>query len=72
VCILAGSNTRPSGIRGYFPQKLKYQDFWSISSTLKELSCISEAPLGVLKFEMRFLIGDLHFPESSGSPCSRE
>ena len=62
VSILAGSDTRPSRIRRYFPQNLKYQDFWSISSTLKELYCISEAALDVLKIELRFIIGDLNFP----------
>jgi hypothetical protein len=41
---------------------LKYQDFWSISSTLKELYCISEAPLDVLKIELRFVVGELDFP----------
>ena len=29
---------------------------------LKELYCISEAHLGVLKFELWFGIGDLNFP----------
>jgi hypothetical protein len=47
VCVLAGSDNRPSGIRGYFPQKLKYQDFWGICSTLRELYCLSEAHLDV-------------------------
>jgi len=62
VCVLAGSDTRPSGIRGYFPQKQKYQDFWIISSKLNELYCISEAALDELKIELRFIIGDLDFP----------
>jgi len=52
VCILEGINSRASGIRCYFPQLMKYQDFWSINSMLKELYCISEAHLGVLKFEL--------------------
>jgi hypothetical protein len=42
---------RASGIRGYFPHLLYYKDFWHISSVLKELYCISDAPLDVLKFE---------------------
>jgi hypothetical protein len=29
---------------------------------LKELYCVSEAPLVVLKVELQFIIGDLHFP----------
>jgi len=41
VCILAGTDTRASGIGEYFPQMLTYQDFWIISSILKELYCIS-------------------------------
>jgi hypothetical protein len=45
VCILEGINTSASGFRGYFPQVLNYQDFWSIRSMLKELYCFSEAPL---------------------------
>jgi len=51
VCVLEGTNTGASGIRGYFPKLLKYQDFWSINSILKELYCVSEAPLDILKFE---------------------
>ena len=57
-----GTNTRASEIRGYFPQMLKYQDIWSISSTLKELYYISEAHWAVLKFELCFVIGELNFP----------
>jgi len=41
---------------------LKYQDIWSISSTLKELYYISEAHWDVLKFELWFVIGELNFP----------
>jgi hypothetical protein len=44
VCILDSSDTRASGIRDYFPQLLKYQVNWSISSILKELYCIADAP----------------------------
>jgi hypothetical protein len=62
VCILEGTNSRASGIRGYFPQLLKCQDFWSIKSMLKELSCVSEAHLVVLKFELQFVRRDLGFP----------
>jgi len=62
VCILEGTDSRASGIRGYFPQLLKCQDFWSIKSMLKELYCISKAPLVVLKFELQFVRGDLGFP----------
>ena len=50
--ILEDTNTRALGIRGYFPQLLKYQDFWSINSMLKKLYCIFEAPLDVLKTEL--------------------
>jgi hypothetical protein len=52
VFILEGTNTRASEIRGYFPQLLKYNDFWSIISMLKALYYIFEAPLDVLKFEL--------------------
>jgi hypothetical protein len=38
VCILEGTDTRASGFGGYCPHLLKYQDFWSISSILKEFS----------------------------------
>ena len=62
VCILEGSDSRASGFSGYFPQLLKCQDFWSIKSMLKELYCVSEAPLVVLKFELQFVRGDLGFP----------
>jgi len=47
LCILEGTNTRASGIMGYFPELLKFQDFWSIISILKELCCIIEAPLDI-------------------------
>jgi len=62
VCILEGTDSRASGIRGYFPQLLKCQDFWSIKSMLKELYCVSEAPLVVLKYELQFVRGGLCFP----------
>ena len=52
VCILEDTNTRAPGIKGYFPQLLEYQDFFSINSMLKELYCIFEGPLGVLKFQL--------------------
>jgi hypothetical protein len=52
VCVLEGTDCRASGIRGYFPQLVKYQGFWCISYILRELYCISEAPLDVLKVEM--------------------
>jgi len=64
VCILAGSKTIPSGIREYFPQKLKYQDFSIISSKLKGLYCISESAIDVLKIDLRFMIGD-RFPQQA-------
>jgi len=62
VCILEGTDSIASGFRDYFLQVLKYQDFWSIKSVLKELYCVSEAPLVVLKFELQFVRGDLGFP----------
>jgi len=52
VCIIEGTNSRGSVIIGYIPQLLKFQDFWCMSSILKELYCITEAPLDVLKFEL--------------------
>ena len=36
----------------YDPELLKYQGFSCISYILKELYCITEAPLDVLKFEL--------------------
>ena len=57
VCLLEGAYSRASGIMVYFPQMLKCQDFWSIKSMLKELYCVSEAPLIVLKFELQFVRG---------------
>jgi len=33
-----------------------------MNSILKELYCVSEAPLDVLKVELRFIIWDLNFP----------
>jgi len=33
-----------------------------MNSILKDLYCISEGPLDVLKFELWFIIGDLNFP----------
>ena len=36
--------------------------FSNMNSLLKELFCISEAPLDVLKFVLWFIIGDLNFP----------
>jgi hypothetical protein len=52
VCIIEGIDNKASGIRGCFPQLLNFQDFWCISSILKELYCITEAPLDVLKVEL--------------------
>jgi len=56
VCILEGTDTTVSGMRGYFPHLLKYQDSWSIICILKELYCVSETPLDVLKVELLFII----------------
>ena len=61
VCILEGIDSRASRFRDYFLQLLKYQNFWSIKSMLKELYCVSEAPLFVLKFELQFVRGDSGF-----------
>ena len=52
VCVIEGTDNRASGIRGYIPQLLKCQDFWCISSILKECYCTSEASVGVLKVEL--------------------
>ena len=62
VCILEGTDSIASGFRDYFLQLLKCQGFGSIKSMLKELYCISEAPLVVLKLELQFVRGDLGFP----------
>jgi hypothetical protein len=48
------------------------RNFCSLNSILKELYWISEAPLDVLKVELWFTIGDLNFPTSNGSPCTRQ
>jgi len=52
MCIIEGTDSRASGIKGYILHLLKYQDFWCISCILKELYRITEAPLDVLKFEL--------------------
>jgi hypothetical protein len=52
VCILAGADSRASGITGYFPYLLKYQDFWCIKFMLKELYCVPESPLDVLTVKL--------------------
>jgi len=51
-CILEGTDYRDVGISVYCTHLLKFQDFWCISYILKELYCISEAPLDVLQFEL--------------------
>jgi len=61
VSILEGADTRTSGIRGYCTLLLKNQDFWSMNSILKELYCVSEAPLDVLKVELWFILRDFNF-----------
>jgi len=60
ACILEGTDCSASGIKVYCTHLLKYQVFWSMNSILKELYCVSEAPLDVLNFEMWFIIGDLN------------
>jgi hypothetical protein len=52
VCIIKCTDNRAFGIRGYILHLLKYQDFWCISTILKELYCITEAPSCVLKVEL--------------------
>jgi hypothetical protein len=52
ICIIEGTDNIDSGIGGCIPQLLKLQDFWCMSSTLKELYCITGAPLDVLKVEL--------------------
>jgi len=44
--------TPMSRIRGYCPHLLKYQDYYSMNCILKELNCVSEAPLDILKAEL--------------------
>jgi len=39
LCILEGTDTRASGIGVYSPHLLKYQDFLSMNSILKESVC---------------------------------
>jgi hypothetical protein len=51
ICIIEGTDNRAAGFRGYIPQLLNFQYFWCISSILKELYFISDAPLNVLKFK---------------------
>jgi len=51
-CIILGADKRHFGIRVYIPHLLKYRNFWCISSALKELYCVSEAPLVLLKAEL--------------------
>jgi len=52
ISMHTGRYSSASGIAGYFPQLLKYRDFWSISSIIKELYCITDTPLDVLKVEL--------------------
>ena len=40
------------GIGGHFPQLLTYEDSWSINSMLKELCCVTDAVLDVLRVEL--------------------
>jgi len=47
-----------------------FQVFWCISCMLKELYCITEAPLDVLKFELWFIIWNLNFPTESDGACT--
>jgi len=62
VCIIESADYRASGIRGYVPQQMKFQGFLCISSILKELYCLSGAPIDVLKVELWFVIEGLNFP----------
>jgi hypothetical protein len=49
---LESTDTRASGIGGYYPHLLKYQGVGSMNYILKEMYCsVFEASLGVLKFE---------------------
>jgi hypothetical protein len=52
VSVLEGTDRRAFAIRVYFPQMLKHQYFWSISSILKLLYCVSGGPLDLLKVEL--------------------
>ena len=51
VCILEGTDTRAFGIGDCCPYLLKYQDFLSMNCILKELYCVCEASLAVLKIK---------------------
>jgi hypothetical protein len=64
------TDTRAYWIRGYFAQMTNYQDFWSIN-LLKDLCYIFKAPCYILIFQLWFVMGELNFPKSSGSPCTR-
>jgi len=52
VCTLEGEHNRVYVNGDCCPYLLNYQDFLSINSVLKELNCVSEAPLAVLEFEL--------------------
>ena len=54
--------TPVSGIRVYCTHLLKYQNFLSMNSILKELYCITEAPIDILIAELKYIIGDLNIP----------
>jgi len=56
-CILEGADCRAPGIRGCVPHLRKYQDFCCISYILKELYCISDASLDVLKINVIYYGG---------------
>ena len=72
VSILEGIDNRASGIRGYCPHWLKYQDFLRMNSIFNVLYyivlnctvlyCITETSLDVLKVRLWFIVGDLNFP----------
>jgi hypothetical protein len=57
-----GTITGASGNGGYFPQLVKYQNFWNINSVLKELYCVFCSSLRCIKYELWCFIGDLNFP----------
>jgi len=50
--MLEGTDYRDFGIRVYCTHLLNFQDLCCISYILKELYCISEAPLDILKAEL--------------------
>ena len=52
LCTLEGTDTRASGIGGLFSSSAEMSGFLSLNSILKELYCVSKAPLDILNVEI--------------------